>query len=328
VPSVHFRAQSFTGKNVSVNGARTETFSWAQLVWAAITVGKAETSHLSTFGISSVFELIYRIAILFANLQEDSTGRLEKSDAFSALDPSEKGAMSYFFGLTTAKLLAEAHLGVSWLMHLDVYRKALQPLTTSGGKAKPDLVGKDGLGDWVVIEAKGRSGTMPTAVMVKAKAQTAKLSAIAGKTVTLRVAHGSYFSRDKLAVHWMDPPRRGRSATLRISPEEFDAHYYAPILSLVADPRRVRAGRRIGAHLYRFAAVPEVDVQVGIRLDLISTPADGGIAITVERTGPSREIASTYVGGDGVAVALGPSWAEDRMRLPPAERPLIGERRI
>jgi hypothetical protein len=152
LPRISLSAKQFKAPLTHVNGSSTLDFSWADLVWAAISVGKAEANQLVRFGFYSMFELLYRASILFANLREDGLGYLTKSDAFKALDPSEKGALSYFFGLTTAKLFAEKHLGVSWLMHLDVYKAQLHPVVTHRGKVKPDLLGRDAQNQWVVIE--------------------------------------------------------------------------------------------------------------------------------------------------------------------------------
>lgn len=70
-----------------------------------------------------MFEIIYRSSICHANLRSNPSRRLEKSGAYIALDRSEKSAVSYFNGLTIAKLVASRLFGVPWLMHLDVYRE-------------------------------------------------------------------------------------------------------------------------------------------------------------------------------------------------------------
>jgi hypothetical protein len=44
---------------------------------------------------------------VWANLREEANAWIVRSDAFLGLDPSEKCAISYFLGLTVAKLLAE-----------------------------------------------------------------------------------------------------------------------------------------------------------------------------------------------------------------------------
>ena len=72
-------------------------------------------------GESSLYEAIYRLLIVRANLKE-AGGYLEKTNSFKGLDPSEKGAVSYFLGLASAKLFSARLLGVPYLMHLAVYQ--------------------------------------------------------------------------------------------------------------------------------------------------------------------------------------------------------------
>lgn len=50
---------------------------------------------------------IWRLTIVWANLREEANAWIVRSDAFLGLNPSEKCAISYFLGLTVAKLLAE-----------------------------------------------------------------------------------------------------------------------------------------------------------------------------------------------------------------------------
>jgi hypothetical protein len=51
----------------SLVGAHTLTCTWAELLWAAVSVGRAELLHLMRYGPFSAFEIVYRAAILFAN---------------------------------------------------------------------------------------------------------------------------------------------------------------------------------------------------------------------------------------------------------------------
>lgn len=73
-------------------------------VWAAISVGKRQLSHLTLHGLYSLFEMAYRGAMIFANLREGADGNILRSSAYEGLDPSEKGAISYFIGVILAKL--------------------------------------------------------------------------------------------------------------------------------------------------------------------------------------------------------------------------------
>ena len=267
------------------------------------------------FGFFSIFELIYRASIIYANLREDSRGYLAKSAAFDELDPSEKGAMSYFFGLATAKLLAEKRLGVSWLMHLDVYRHMLHPVVTHRGKVKPDLLGRDTKNQWIVFEAKGRSGVMPSRVMDGAKAQTANLHSVAGVPITLGVAHGASFKKRRLNVDWVDPQPREDAARLSIEPEQFDENYYGPIELALASPDRRMRTRRLNDRLCEMVPAPELDLRIG------RARSDQEVRSSYALTADSNEqISSEYVGGDGIAVQLGPSWSDTRMRLELTQR--------
>ncbi len=117
--------------------------TWAEIVWAAISVGRRERVHLLRFGWPSWYEMLYRSAIIWSNLVQNSNARLRRSFAYDALDPSEKGAISYFLGLTIAKLFAERYLHVPWLSHLDVYWSTLKPLMYGNTGSRPDLVGQN-----------------------------------------------------------------------------------------------------------------------------------------------------------------------------------------
>ena len=100
--------------------------TWPEILWAAITVGKANLYDLWRFGQYSWLETAFRTSLVFANLMADRNGRLRKPPTYRLLDPSEKGAVSYFLGITIAKLFAEKLLEVPWLLHLDVYRSFLR----------------------------------------------------------------------------------------------------------------------------------------------------------------------------------------------------------
>jgi hypothetical protein len=73
----------------SLSGEHTLDFAWSELVWAAISVGRAGMRQILQFGAYSAFEMVYRIALLYANLQEMPSEYLTRSNAYNALDPSE-----------------------------------------------------------------------------------------------------------------------------------------------------------------------------------------------------------------------------------------------
>lgn len=305
-----------------------------------MTVGKASPQHLLQHGTSSVFDLIARFGILYASLQESPAGALYRTGAYGVLDPSEKGAYSYFLGLTATKLIAGRYLDVPWLQHLDVYWGSLQP-TFVGGVAphkpvgsRPDLVGLDTSGRWVVMEAKGRSNALPNSVLPSAKTQVGKVVSIGGKPPHLGVAVATSFKKGAFRVDWADPEPDEAGVELAITVDQFASAYYAPLQDVLgADGEVVEAG----GVAYRVRRVESADALVGVDQRVVDDPVAGvyGQLAKTEGTPLSDEgreleadglkaplgpVSSAYAGPDGVMVALGPSWSTPVMALDPRER--------
>lgn len=303
-------------------------FTWVELVWATITVGRAKLKHVVRHGKYSRYELVYRAAIVYANLRQGAFGGLYRSAAYDSLDPSEKSAVSYFLGLTSAKLFAEKYLDIPWLMHLDVYKNKLTIRTSSKSKSRPDLIGHHSSGDWYVIEAKGRTNALDKKVIPAAKKQTKKLLAINGKPPTLRVALASYFDDEQLHVHWEDPEGEERDLPeLVVERRTFLDDYYETIVDLLSrDNREIHLGATELPFL--IDAIPEADLSVGL-----SAPA---YAALVEEKGAADIVDAisslpvelpprTAVASDGVVVQLGESWSEEAMHQEPQDRRANGE---
>ena len=79
MPMITYTAQGFP---IAYGGALAGTFplsvSWEEIIWAAISVGKAQLAHMTQYGVFSAFEFMYRAAIIYANLVETSSGRLRR----------------------------------------------------------------------------------------------------------------------------------------------------------------------------------------------------------------------------------------------------------
>lgn len=214
--------------------------SWEDIFRAAISVGRKDWKWVTKHGSLSLNELSFRVNMIQAFLVEDSTNHISRSSAFLELDPSEKTAISYFFGLVGAKLLAEKKFDVPWLMHLDVYTKYASEVDMLKVKkwredreTRPDLLGLDRRRDWVVIEAKGRSNFVREA-LEKAKTQTENLKTINGQYPALRFGMTTYFSKNRWRSHLLDPKKITQGApNLDISPYQFIKDYYAPVYSIL-----------------------------------------------------------------------------------------------
>ena len=101
---------------------------------------------------------------------EERGGYWHKSDAYSRLDPSEKSAVSYFLGMTQAKITCELLLGVPHLLHVDA---ALALIGRQTRASRPDLIGFDPTtaAYTIAVEAKGRSNGWDEEAISKAKTQ-------------------------------------------------------------------------------------------------------------------------------------------------------------
>jgi hypothetical protein len=319
MPKLRYTASGFPGSSAPLlSGAHDLSFTWAQLVWAAISVGRAGMSHILRFGLYSAFEIVYRTALVYANLRERPTGYLTRSAAYDALDPSEKGAISYFLGLTLSKLFAGECLSVPWLLHLDVYRAQLQAVLA--GRKKPDLVGLNDSGEWVVIESKGRTNGYDAEALEKAKEQTRAITTIAGRAPTLRVGLLSYFEASGLRLAANDPEQNEDAPLdIPVTEEMVAEEYYRPFHAWLEEARAemvVFEDRK-----YFLRREPEFDFAVGLDAERFR----GRLAVdSVPHELAPAGFHEIFAGRDGVLVQLGRRWSQDKMLVEPEDRPREG----
>lgn len=161
---ITYNSQNFPRRfGADFQGTHQLQFTVQELMWSAITVGRANLIDVLINGIYSEYEILYRASILVANLALNGT-RLVKSSAYEYLDPSEKSAVSYFLGLTFTKLLSAKLLNIPWLLHIDVYRDQFsrngQAFGFGSSRSRPDLIGLNNRRSWAIMESKGRTNTM------------------------------------------------------------------------------------------------------------------------------------------------------------------------
>jgi hypothetical protein len=318
-PSVPGRGAAFTGSNTCL-------CTWAELTRSAVSVGKLKRD-LRRYGIYSKYEAVYRAHIIRANLQRISSGDLIQSDAFKALDPSEKGAISYFLGISIAKLFAERLLDVPWLMHLDVYKKLLRPTLTKG-RAKPDLVGENSAGEWIVIEAKGRTHGIEKGLMTKAKKQAKKLRKVKSTSVSLKVALAAHFEAGSLSVDWRDPEETDEEPhDLGLSHDVFIRDYYEPFLSILASGEPSR--RETEQDKFRAVSLFDGDITIGLSEQVINYLESQQYRQIFEYSlqHEPRTIENISTGRDGVFVELAESWTTDDEANKTQEEDNVAERR-
>lgn len=287
-----------------LNGPDDLKTGWDELLASALTVGRPSTAFVFRHGNPSLHEATFRIALVYMALERArSTGELRRTEAFMALDPTEKGAVSYFLGMAVCKLFASRLLHVPWLLHLDVFRDQLHAVTL--GRSRPDLVGQDHSGRWYAFECKGRSSVPSVIERKKAKTQAQRVVSVNSKSCRLYVGAISYFRQNELEFHWRDPEpdesERPEPIALRL-PEQAWRYYYEPALALSmvdgADNR----------------AVP--DVEVRIHAEVRELLLAGAWTRARQRAMElSRVLRDEGYQPDGIQVVAGDSWLAPRERL-------------
>lgn len=317
----HF-GSAFQGKNEC-------NCTWPEIVWSALTVGKPDTSYLYRYGHYSFFERLYRVALLYSNLKQTRKNTLWRSEVYDkGLDPSEKSAVSYFLGLTFTKLFAEKLLNTPWLMHLDLYNqrnpKSLKFLPKSS-KSRPDLIGLNSHHQWIVLEAKGRTGRLPDKLLEKAKEQTRMLHKISGQLPSLRVATAVYFNSKPraLSISWEDPEQfEPNSIDLDIALPLFFEQYYTPFFNAFNSQLFPVQEQRINQQPFRTITFDQADLKIGLHERLFEgyIYASEYSRLFADLSGSTRNIEIEnfrYMGRDGIFVELGSSWQENNMKKQP-----------
>lgn len=232
--------------------------TWGDLLWATISVGRPGISHMMQHGAFSWYEMAYRLCMMEANLDLASSAELVKTGAFTALDPSEKNAISYFFGLAFVKLFAGLALDVPWLLHVDRYRVALGITTDPTTNVRPDLIGCSVSGEWFAFEAKGRSGAFSTGPIAKGKYQLEKLLQVQGRSPKMRLAAQTYFKAGKIAFHCEDPEPEPVGYGIEMPDDAYFGQYYGPVVDMLD---RLRSQTS-------FIDFPGIGVAIGLHPDV------------------------------------------------------------
>jgi hypothetical protein len=320
--------------SVSASWSSPIPTTWAELVAKAITVGQW---HKDLFGHGkySAFEAISRAYAIWAYVRPTATGAgIRRTSRYDALDPSEKGAVSYLLGMITAVVAADALLGAAEMVHLTTYAQSHHLTFTSS--RRPDLIGLLPTGGWVVAEAKGRSGGISESAITSAVNQKASVASINGQAPEVSFVSLSHFTNDGIAIRLHDPPAAG--IMLDIGEEEFLRLYYEPLADLV-DKRMSEEMSIVGVdqpspEAVIASAIAELDVVVGLDAEIYrrlrsdeplapfvreraSRQESGGRRRSMRLTREASTENSTHVGADGVAVVLGEAWRPenpDRLR--------------
>jgi hypothetical protein len=307
---IPFVSEAFPVGTVA-NGAQELAVSWDEILWAALTIGRPSVHHVWQNGAASFHEAMFRLSIVRMALEQHGPGatRLRRTSAFKRLDPTEKGAISYFLGMDFCKVFASRLLQTPWLLHLDVFGSIISASVL--GRSRPDLFGQQSItGHWLAFETKGRAGKPSTADLTKAKDQACRLVSVAGSACSLNVGTFTFFVKDVLNFHWIDPPTEsGRPINVPDIGEAWRS-YYGPVHALLS----VRGDS--GQDIQRGGATVEIaefDLKIYIHKAilpflLLQTWEEA------QRFAFEAEEALRADGfqADGLKIGCGPSWRERR----------------
>lgn len=311
MPDIDYESDGFPSSGPVANGSDVLSVSWDDLLWAAITVGRPSRHFVFRYGTASLYEALFRASALRMTLEQIGPGarRLRRTAAAKSLDPSEKGAVNYFLGLTLCKLFAEMKLNAPWLLHLDVFRDRLNPRLLSG-RSRPDLIGLTTGGEWIALESKGRVSPPTADAKTKAKEQAERVVSIRGTPVSYRIGGFAYFKDDVLRFFWRDPQPDGveppNAIRLDLTEDDIWRAYYQPILTLVGSDHAAMIEREqipipIKEADLKIRVLPEV-----MRLLRLEKWKDAGHWCMEHKD----RLAQGEVHTDGVQIIAGDSWSK------------------
>src|SRR6266540_3705928 len=309
---IDYEADGFPAGGPIANGSGTLHTSWDEVLWAAVTVGRPNRQYVFSHGLASTFEALFRWSLVRMALEQSgpTATRLRRTSAARTLDPTEKGATSYFLGLAICKLFAAKLLDAPWLLHLDVFRPLLNPVLT--GRSRPDLVGQTANGSWVALECKGRVSPPDEPAKEKAKEQAQRLIVVNGAVPAFQIGAIAYLRNEILHFFWRDPAadplRVKRPIKVNVEADAWRL-YYAPLIDLI------RSGDGYFERMQRepvLMPVESADIELGIhpavlRLIVASNWAEirGRGWFSTGQIAPGGPFQA-----DGVAVVAGQSWQQ------------------
>jgi len=308
---IDFKSQGFPAGSLVSNGLDVLNTTWDDLLWAAVTVGRPNRQYVFRHGDSSKYEALFRWSLTRMALeQRGPTGfRLRRTDAAKTLDPTEKGAVNYFLGMTVAKLFSARLLNAPWVLHLDVFRPQLNPVLR--GRSRPDLIGQiHGTNEWIALEAKGRISAPDANARTKAKQQAQQVRSVNGTAPSFYVGAITYFLNDVLQFFWRDPEPEpyGQAEGIELAcGEEIWRYYYSPLLGMVRS-RSDPFGEMLVAP--SMMSLDELDIKVGVHPVILSALVEGrweyARQVSVEK---ENELRQSGYHQDGVKVVAGQSWS-------------------
>lgn len=306
---IDYESEGFPSGGSVSNGIGILDTSWGELLWAALTVGRPNRMYVFRYGAASMYEALFRLSLVRMALEQSGPRafRLRRTEAVKTLDPSEKGAVNYFLGMTLCKLFSARLLDAPWVMHLDVFRPLIN--TNLSGRSRPDLVGQTQTSDWVVLESKGRISPPSADAKNKAKQQARRITSIDGAAPRYCIGGITYFRNDVLQFFWRDPypyPGQERQTIKLITKESMWGYYYLPVTDIIRSKPQF-----LSKMLKEQVLMPVegIDIEMGIYPPILEHLLGGHLGKARQLCFEmAREIKEAGYRADGIKVVTGESW--------------------
>ena len=256
-----------------------------------------------------MYEAIFRWSLIKMALRTTDTRRfIYRTNAAMDLDPTEKGMVNYFLGMTLCKLFSSRLLNTPWVLYHHVCRRLLNFQFI--GRSRPDLIGV-GENQMYVFECKGRTSRPANSLKNSAKHQVRSVR-VNGITFSLHVASIMYFVKDVINFYWCDPPPpddTGDHVDLHI-PEDVWENYYGIVADLIApgEGRELTVPiRRWTEDGHRHARIEQCDLTVVVHRSVVDhlVSRDWGQARSVAL---DEDLTEDGFHADGLQVRAGASW--------------------
>lgn len=240
------------------------------LAWAAFSAGKADPSSLGAHGYSSFLDALGQMCTVLSITDADPFF-IVKSSLQLAQEKTELAYSSNKTGNAFAKLVSAQLFGVEWLIHTSLLSRTMGMAFWK--QRSPDFVGLTKTRNWVIVEAKGTSGSFDQLTVASGKEQTRSLRKINGDFPVLRAVTLSHYWGDTLVGAIEDPEEYDDDAIdLEFDVEVVIKQYYESLTPPRARPETIElAGRK---YFIFTNAIPQYDLaipsEVAIDVDLVA----------------------------------------------------------
>jgi hypothetical protein len=266
MPFISYRAVNFAPEVVGVKSGQLP-LPMAELIHGAITMGALPVGMGGAR--RPLLELSWRAAMIAASLEEaPRSGAWVKTDSYRRLDGSEKSAVSYFLGMTQAKITCGRLLRAPHLIHLDAFLAMIGQQTR---RSRPDLVGVNAaLEATIAVEAKGLSGLWKREVAEKAKKQAASLPGVRATSEVVRVASVASFDRDDRWEAYLEDPPAPLRPHASLSVGSVLTTYYRPLVAALLDASDSGEAADAEDNDMITALLPGIDLTLGIPTTIVA----------------------------------------------------------